>query len=180
MQFVGRKLYTAADDNLVVSISELTAHWSRFQHAPGKVFFQTAQLADLLGEIFPLGQGPFECYEGEEAAGLLRDLETWLTASLNSGDNPDWIMGRRLVAGWKPNGMIALEGLQVPPAKYGLTNNNVVLFDLFEFDGVLMEMWPQILEIEPDGPLTGIINNNRYWITERDFGKAQALTGPTL
>lgn len=180
MQFVGRKLYIAVNENLVVSVSKLSKQWSRFRYEPGKVFFQTAQMADLLGEIFPLGQGPFERHEGEAAASILRDLQAWLGAEVNGKETADWIIGRRMVAGWKPNGMVAFEGLQVPPSKFGLTPTSAVLFDLFEFSDVLMEMNQQKLAIASDVALTDILNGNQYWLPERDLMQPESLPAPSI
>lgn len=151
MFFVGQKIYFAAvNENLVVGVSRLTSQWSRFQYQPGSVFLQIAHLADLLGQITPMGQSAFERYDGTEASQVLRKLQAWLGAGFKSGESTDWMVGRRLVAGWKPSEMVAFEGLQVPPSKFGLSadaNGSAVLYELWEFDGVLMEMYPQKLSL---------------------------------
>jgi hypothetical protein len=164
----------------MVGVSRLTPNWSRFQYQPGSVFLQIAHLADLLGQITPMGQSAFERYEGAEAAQVLRKLQTWLGAGLKRGENTDWMVGRRLVAGWKPSEMVAFEGLQVPPSKFGLSddaNGSAVLYELWEFDGVLMEMYPKKLPHIPENAIPDIVGDSRNWLADEkpdDYGRLLA------
>lgn len=179
---VGQKIYFAVNENLVVGVSRLTTQWSRFQYQPGSVFLQVAHLADLLGQITPLGQSAFERYEGTEASQVLRKLQVWLGGGIKRVENTDWMVGRRLVAGWKPTEMVAFEGLQVPPSKFGLgdgTNGSAVSYELWEFDGVLMEMYPKTLSYIPDNAIPDIIADSQNWLgDENDDAYGRLLAPP--
>lgn len=183
MFFVGQKTYFTANENLVVSISRLTPGWSRFQYQPGTVFLQTAQLADLVGEVALIDERPFKRYEGTEAAEVLRKLQTWLGFGFNRDEYPDWLVGRRLVAGWKPTEMVAFEGLQVPPSKYGLGGPGIsaVLYELWEFDGVLIEMHPQKLSGVPEGTIPKIACETQNWLLDENVeDSVRQLSPPAM
>jgi hypothetical protein len=178
---VGHKIYFPADKNLVVGVSRLTRQWSRFRYRPGHVFLQTAQLADLLGQIIPMGQSEFEHYKGSDAAVTLRNLQVWLGAGFTSEKNADWLVGRRLIAGWKSSEMVAFEGLQVSPSKFGLdedADGSAVCYELWEFDGVLMEMFPTKLSHVPDNTIPDIIASSQNWLKNNNVDDCDRLLTP--
>ena len=138
MLLVGHKTYFTVNENLVAGISRLTPEWSRFRYQPGSVFFQVAHMADILGQITPVGVTPFQQHDGTAAAELMQKLQTWLGAGFESGEGADWMVGRRIVAGWGPTEMVAFEGLQVSPSKFGLgskRDGSAKVYELWEFDG---------------------------------------------
>ncbi len=171
MLLVGHKTYFTVNENLVAGVSRLTPEWSRFRHQAGSVFLQVAHLADLLGQITPVGVRPFERFDGDDASEVMKKLKSWLGAGFKNGEASSWLVGRRLVAGWSPLEMVAFEGLQVPPTTFGLSGNpdgSATVYELWEFDGVLMEMFPKHLPHIPENAMPDITLDSRKWLAQPD------------
>lgn len=178
MLFVGHKTYFTVDENLVAGVSRLTPEWSRFRHQAGSVFLQVAHLADLLGQITPVAVRPFERYDGADATEVMRKLKAWLGAGFKNGEASSWMVGRRLVAGWSPLEMVAFEGLQVPPTTFGLNDKpdgSATVYELWEFDGVLMEMFPKHLSHIPENAMPDIALDSQKWLAPAEDAEPERL-----
>lgn len=178
MNFVGRKTYTAISDNVAIGFTKLTSGWSKFTYDPNAVHVHLFNLGNLLDETVPLDAGTVDAPAGADGIEQIERLRAWFLSGEGSESCPEWMIGRRLITSWNERYMLGIEGLRGIPERLDIgiqPERRSMLFNIFEFDGVLIERDAQRPAISPTGSLSDIANTPSHWASHEELSKLPRL-----
>jgi hypothetical protein len=176
---IGRKSYHHWDDNLVLGFGLITKRWSGFKVAQeGTSIVEIHDLSEVLGVIQSrfVGEPLFNPF-GRAVNAHVMDDRFWRTARDPVRSVPVGFCGRRLVSTWSEDLMLTIDKIACDPAELfgivGVPGRSSMLYELVEFDGVLIERrlgvpTGNVYGKTADQIVEGSIACGSPWLTARD------------